>query len=61
MLQVGTKSINLFLIGMMGSWKSTVGKKLANALELEFIDIDDTIEEVTEMKVADIFLEYGEN
>jgi len=51
---------NLFLIGMMGSWKSTVGRKLAEALELEFIDTDDAIEEMTEMKVADIFKEFGE-
>ena len=51
---------NLFLIGMMGSWKSTVGRKLAVALDLEFIDTDDAIEEVTEMKVADLFQEFGE-
>ena len=52
---------NLFLIGMMGSWKSTVGRKLAVALDLEFIDTDDAIEEVTEMKIADIFREFGED
>ena len=51
---------NLFLIGMMGSWKSTVGRKLAVALDLEFIDTDDAIEEVTEMKISDIFREFGE-
>ena len=54
------KDINLFLIGMMGSWKSTVGYKLAEALEMEFVDMDDAIEEMTEMKVADIFREFGE-
>ena len=46
---------------MMGSWKSTVGKKLATALNMEFIDTDDVIEEVTEMKVSDIFSEFGES
>ena len=51
---------NLFLIGMMGSWKSTVGKKLAVELNMQFIDTDDEIEEMTEMKVADIFEEFGE-
>ena len=55
------KNRNLFLIGMMGSWKSTIGRKLAKALNLEFIDTDDAIEEVTEMKVADIFREFGED
>ena len=51
---------NLFLIGMMGSWKSTVGCKLAATLEMEFIDTDDAIEEINEMKMADIFKEFGE-
>ena len=54
------KNTNLFLIGMMVSWKSTVGRKLAAVLDLEFIDTDDAIEEVTEMKVDDIFQEFGE-
>ena len=52
---------NLFLIGMMGSWKSTVGHKLAENMGREFVDTDDAIEEVTEMKIADIFREFGEN
>ena len=51
---------NLFLIGMMGSWKSTVGQKLAEAIDMEFIDTDDAIEEMTEMKITNIFNEYGE-
>ena len=46
---------------MMGSWKSTVGRKLAEALKLEFIDTDDAIEEMTEIKVTDIFREFGED
>ena len=52
---------NLFIIGMMGSWKSTVGKKLAEAINMEFVDTDDAIEEVTEMKISDIFREFGED
>ncbi|MBC8312329.1 MAG: shikimate kinase [Candidatus Marinimicrobia bacterium] len=51
---------NIFLIGMMGSWKSTVGKKLAIALDLKFVDTDDEIEEATAQTVADIFDERGE-
>ena len=49
---------NLFLIGMMGSWKSTVGHKLAKALDMEFIDTDDAIEEMTEMKITNIYRFY---
>ena len=45
---------------MMGSWKSTIGRKLSEILELQFIDTDDAIEEITEMKVSDIFREFGE-
>ena len=52
--------MNLFIIGMMGSWKSTVGSKLADNLNMEFIDTDDAIEEMTEMKIADIFREFNE-
>ena len=55
------ESNNIFLIGMMGSWKSTIGSKLAEVLNMEFIDTDDAIEEVTTMKIAEIFLEFGEN
>ena len=55
-----TNNTNLFLIGMMGSWKSTVGRKLAEVLDMEFIDTDDVIEEMTEIKVAEIFKEFGE-
>ena len=54
------KNKNLFLIGMMGSWKSTVGRKLAATLNMEFIDTDDAIEEMTEMKVSDIFRDFSE-
>ena len=50
----------IFLIGMMGSWKSTVGRKLAKELNVEFVDIDDCIEEVEKMKVSEIFNEFGE-
>ena len=45
----------------MGSWKTTVGKKLAEAMDMDFVDIDDVIEEVTEMKISDIFKEFGED
>ena len=60
MLPGNINNTNLFLIGMMGSWKSTVGCKLAVTLDMEFIDTDDAIEEMTEMKIADIFREFSE-
>ena len=44
----------------MGSWKSTVGRKLAEVVQMEFIDTDDAIEEFMEMKISEIFYEFGE-
>ena len=51
---------NIYLIGMMGSWKSTIGLNLAKKLDMNFFDIDDVIEELTEMKITDIFKKFGE-
>lgn len=51
---------NIFLIGMMGCWKSTVGRKLATSLGFKFIDTDDEIEEATGESIVDIFNERGE-
>ena len=55
-----TSNNNLFLIGMMGSWKTTVGRELSKVMDMEFVDTDDAIEEINEMKMADIFKEFGE-
>ncbi|MET0250940.1 MAG: shikimate kinase [Novosphingobium sp.] len=50
----------LVLVGMMGSGKSTVGRKLASVLGFAFVDADDAIEEAAAMPIADIFSRYGE-
>lgn len=52
--------MRIFLIGFMGSGKSTVGKTLARQLQLPFIDSDQWIEEQTGMTVAAIFAQRGE-
>ena len=51
---------NIYLIGMMGSGKSTIGEKLANNLNMEYVDIDDDIESVHQMTIVDIFNQLGE-
>ena len=50
----------VFLIGYMGSGKTTVGKKLAKSLLLSFIDLDDFIQNKYRKTVSEIFAELGE-
>ncbi|MDF2700219.1 MAG: chorismate mutase [Haloplasmataceae bacterium] len=49
----------IFLIGMMGSGKSTIGKKLANKLGYDFIDTDHLIEENYNGMIKDIINHKG--
>jgi len=51
----------IFLIGFMGSGKSTVGKSLSETYHLSFIDTDAYIEEAYDQKISEIFKVYGEN
>lgn len=51
---------NVVLIGFMGSGKSTVGKKLAEELKIEWLDMDNEIEKREGKLVNEIFSEYGE-
>ena len=50
----------IFLIGYMGSGKTTVGKLLAARLGYSFIDMDVHIEEKLFKSVSQIFAEFGE-
>lgn len=50
----------IFLIGFMGSGKSTLGSKLAHRIGHEFIDMDRLIEETADMSIPEIFSEHGE-
>lgn len=50
----------IVLVGMMGAGKSSVGKKLAAALNLPFVDADEAIEQAAQMSIAEIFTTYGE-
>ncbi|MCM1336774.1 MAG: shikimate kinase [Candidatus Amulumruptor caecigallinarius] len=50
----------IFLIGYMGSGKSTLGRALAARLGLQFIDLDQYIEGRYHTKIRDIFAAKGE-
>ena len=46
---------NIYLIGMMGSGKSTIGKLLSEKLNIEIIDTDSKIEEFMGNSISEIF------
>ena len=48
------------LVGMMGAGKSTVGKRLARHLDLDFVDSDDAIGEACGLTAGELFEKYGE-
>ncbi len=48
------------LIGLPGSGKSTIGRRLAKALDVSLLDTDAAIEETTGRTIADIFATEGE-
>jgi shikimate kinase len=51
---------SIVLIGMMGAGKSSVGRRLAKALNLPFVDADTEIERAAGMSITDIFAKHGE-
>ena len=51
---------NLVLVGMMGSGKTVIGKILSKKLNIEFIDIDNEIEEIEKKTILEIFKTKGE-
>jgi len=55
---LGRRSI--VLVGMMGAGKSSVGRRLAARLGLQFVDADSEIEAAAGMSIADIFAAHGE-
>ena len=52
--------MRIYLIGMMGSGKSTLGKELSKRLGYKFIDMDHYIEEKCCKFIDEIFRDYGE-
>lgn len=53
-------SERIYLLGYMGSGKSTLGRRLAAKLDWEFIDLDQFIEDQQGKTVSEIFSQSGE-
>ena len=50
----------IFLVGMMGSGKTTVGQMLANELSLPFFDTDEILTSIEDRSIPEIFSQNGE-
>ena len=54
------EGLNLYLVGMMGSGKSTAGRHLADQLGYRFLDADSSLEQVAGRAIPEIFASDGE-
>lgn len=50
----------IYLVGFMGSGKTTVGRRLAEELGWTFVDLDDDIEAAAGMPITEVFAQKGE-
>ncbi len=55
---LGPRSI--VLVGMMGAGKTTLGRRVAQALDFPFADVDVEIEKAAGLTINEIFAKYGE-
>ena len=53
--------MSVFLIGYMGSGKSTIGSKLSKIMDIPFIDLDSMIEKEIGISIHNIFRDKGEH
>ena len=56
--RLGTR--NIVLIGMMGAGKTSIGRRLAAALDIPFADADAEIELAANQTIPEIFANFGE-
>jgi shikimate kinase len=56
--RLGARS--LVMVGLMGCGKSSVGRRLAQRLDIPFVDADDEIERSAQKAIPEIFADHGE-
>ncbi|WP_026102369.1 shikimate kinase [Pleurocapsa sp. PCC 7319] len=54
------QGLNIYLVGMMGSGKTTIGRHLAQKLQYRFADTDQTIQAIAKKSITEIFQQEGE-
>jgi shikimate kinase len=59
-LEPALRGRTIALIGLMGAGKSSIGRRLAQTLDLPFRDADEEVERAAGRSVSDIFAELGE-
>ena len=52
--------MKIYLVGFMGAGKTTIGRELAQRLDVPFFDLDELVESSENMSVKEIFAQYGE-
>lgn len=50
----------IVLVGLMGAGKSSIGRRLAEKLEIPFVDADHEIEVAADKTISEIFADHGE-
>ena len=53
-------SNNIYIVGLMGSGKTSIGKLLSKTLDSEHVDIDQEIVKKTNLTISEIFKNHGE-
>ena len=52
--------MKIYLVGFMGSGKTTIGRELAARIEAPFFDLDELIESAEQMTIRELFAQKGE-
>jgi shikimate kinase len=52
--------MKVYIVGFMGSGKTTIGRELASRLDTPFIDLDELVVSAEKMSVKEIFAVHGE-